>query len=234
MKIATKVGMDMKAGGKGLSKAHIVKSVEDSLRRLRTDYIDLYQSHADDPGTPLEETLQTYDALIKAGKVRAIGASNYGAPRLAEALALSAATGLPRYATLQPHYNLVKRTDFEGELQRLCVREGLGVIPYWSLAAGLLTGKYKSRADFAGKARGQTLETYGDARGFAVVKVLGDVAARLGATSTQVALAWLLTQEAVTAPIVSATNLTQLADIVGAVEVELDAEALAALAAAGA
>jgi aryl-alcohol dehydrogenase-like predicted oxidoreductase len=234
LKIATKVGMDMKAGGKGLSKAHILKSVETSLRRLQTDYIDLYQSHQDDKDTPLEETLRTYDDLIKAGKVRAIGASNYTAPRLVEALKLSVSAGLPRYATLQPHYNLIKRSDFEGELQDLCLREGLGVIPYWSLAAGLLTGKYASPADFAGKARGQTLETYGDARGFAIVKVLGDVAARLGATSAQVALAWLLAQPGVTAPIVSATSLTQLADILKAVEVKLDTEALAVLKAAGA
>ena len=234
VKIATKVGMDMGAGGKGLSRAHIVASLEGSLRRLQTDHVDLYQSHADDPATLMEETLRAYEDLIQSGKVRAIGASNYDAPRLAEALRCSAHAALPRYATLQPHYNLVARDAFEGDLQALCLRERLGVIPYWSLAAGFLTGKYRSRADFAGKARSGTLEGYGDDRGFKIVAALGGVAARVGATSAQVALAWLLAQPGVTAPIVSATNLGQLAEILAAVDVALDADALATLTAAGA
>ncbi len=233
IKIATKVGMDMRAGGKGLSKAHIVKSVENSLRRLQTDYIDLYQSHVDDADTPLEETLRAYDDLVKAGKVRAIGASNYDAARLGEALALSGSLGLPAYSTLQPHYNLVKRDVFEGPLQKLCLEKGLGVIPFWSLAAGFLTGKYRSKEDFAGRARSHTLVTYGDARGFAVLDVLRGVAERLGATPAQVSLAWLLAQPAVTAPIVSATSVTQLDEILHAVDLLLDADALAALAQAG-
>ena len=169
-----------------------------------------------------------------AGKVRAIGASNYDAPRLAAALKLSAEKDLPRYVTLQPHYNLIKRDAFEGDLQALALQEGLGVIPYWSLASGMLTGKYASAADFAGTARGAQLKMYGDARGFDIVGVLRDVAARVGATPAQVALAWLLAQPSITAPIVSATSLAQLREILKAVEIKLDDAALAALTAAGA
>ena len=227
--IATKVGADMQAGGKGLSRAHIVKSVEGSLKRLGTDYIDLYQSHKDDAETPLEETLQTYADLLKAGKIRAVGASNYDAPRLAVALKTSAAKGLPRYATLQPHYNLAQRSIFEGDLQKLCLAEGLGVIPYWSLASGFLTGKYRATADTAGRTRGGSAGAYLNARGFGILAALDAVAARMAATPAQIALAWLSAQPGITAPIVSATSVAQLDEIMKSVEIELDAAAIAAL-----
>ncbi|HEY1385490.1 MAG TPA: aldo/keto reductase, partial [Dongiaceae bacterium] len=217
--IATKVGSEMAPDKKGLSKAYIARAVEDSLRRLNTDYIDLYQSHRDDETTPIEETLQAYGALIKAGKVRAIGASNFTAARLAAALKASATQGLPRYETLQPEYNLMVRA-FEQELAPLCEREGLGVIPYFGLASGFLTGKYRSKADLKQSPRGEDVEAYLDGRGLRVLSALDTVAARRNATPAQVALAWLMTR--ITAPIASATSVKQLGDLVASVRVALD------------
>ena len=227
--IATKLGMDMGGEDKGLSAAYMVRAVEASLRRLQTDYIDLYQSHRDDAETPLEETLEAYGRLIQAGKVRAIGASNYDAPRLAEALKLSGDARLPRYETLQPLYNLMERSLFEGPLQDLCVGEEVGVIPFYGLASGFLTGKYRSEADLAKSARGRGVKRYLDARGFRVLAALDEVAAAQGASPAQVALAWLMAQPGLTAPIASATSVAQLNEIMGAARLRLAPEQLAAL-----
>lgn len=224
--IATKVGMDMKSAGKGLSKTHIIQAAEASLRRLQTDHIDLYQAHADDVWTPLEETLEAFASLVQAGKARAIGASNYIASRLAEALGISKAKGFPRYTSLQPHYNLANRALFEGELQKLCISEGVGVIPYYALAAGFLTGKYRNVKDLEGRARGKTVAHYLDPRGFDILAALDQIAARFQATPAQIALAWLIAQPGVTAPIVSATSLQQFEDIAKAATIKLDAAAL--------
>jgi aryl-alcohol dehydrogenase-like predicted oxidoreductase len=228
--LATKCGLEMAPDKKGLSKAYIVRAVEDSLKRLQTDTIDLYQSHRDDPATPLEETMAAHAELIKAGKVRAVGASNYTADRLEAALAASAKAGIPRYETLQPNYNLADRTEFEGPLQDLCVAEGIGVIPYYSLASGFLTGKYRSEADVGQRARGAGVKKHLTPRGFGILKALDGVAARHGATPAQVALAWLLTQPAIAAPIASATTTAQLAEILKSAELKLSADDLAALA----
>jgi aryl-alcohol dehydrogenase-like predicted oxidoreductase len=224
--IATKVGSDMGLGRKCLRRDHILAEAEHSLRRLRVGRIDLYQSHWDDPDTPLDETLEAYDRLIRQGKVKAIGASNLDAKRLAEALATSRAHGLPRYETLQPHYNLVVRHEFEGALQRLCVDEGLGVIPYYSLAAGFLTGKYRSEADLGKSPRGAGVKKYLDARGMAILRALDVVAGRLRSSPAQVALAWLMRQPGVTAPIASATSVAQVEELMGAARLDLDGEAL--------
>ncbi len=227
--IATKVGMDMRLAGKGVSKAHILQSAENSLRRLGTDYIDLYQAHIDDTKVPFEETLEAFAILVKAGKVRMIGASNYVAPRLAEALEASHKNGFPRFACLQPHYNLVNRSLFEGDLQKLCIAEGLGVIPYYALAAGFLTGKYRSVADLPGSARAGTVAHYLDPRGLDIVDELTKIAARLEATPAQIAIAWVMAQPGITAPIVSATSLTQLEDVMKAASITLDKQALSRL-----
>jgi aryl-alcohol dehydrogenase-like predicted oxidoreductase len=216
----------MAPGKKGLSRAYMMRAVEDSLLRLQTDYIDLYQSHRDDPDTPIEETLSAYADLIKQGKVREIGASNYSAPRFAEALKVSTDKGLPRYQSLQPHYSLVERQEFEGPLEDLCLKEKVGVIGYYSLASGFLTGKYHSKADAAGKARGARVEKYLDDYGFGVIAALEDVAKRYGAKPVQVAMAWLIARPSVTAPIASATNPDQLAELLGAAEIKLDAAAI--------
>ena len=228
--IATKVGSDMGLGHKCLKRTHIVEQAEASLRRLRVERIDLYQSHWDDATTPLDETLEAYDRLIRQGKVKAIGASNLTAERLAEALAVSRSKGLPRYATMQPHYNLLVRDEFEGPLQRLCVQEGIGVIPYYSLAAGFLTGKYRSEADVAKSVRGPGLKKYLNQRGAAVLAALERVAARRRATMAQVALAWLMGQPGIVAPIASATSVAQLEELMGAARLELAAEDLDELA----
>ncbi|HWL81689.1 MAG TPA: aldo/keto reductase [Roseomonas sp.] len=223
--IATKVGMEMGPDRKGLAPAYIRQAVEDSLRRLKTDVIDLYQSHKDDPDTPLEETLGAYAELIKAGKVRAIGASNYEAPRLKAALEASAKHGLPRYESLQPHYNLVERAHYESGLEALCKEEGLGVIPYFSLAAGFLTGKYRSKDDLGKSPRGErSVAQYLNEQGLGVLAALDEVAARHKAKPAQVALAWLMARPSITAPIASATKLEQLEDLIGATELRLDAE----------
>ena len=223
--IATKVGVEMGPEDKGLSRAYVLRAVERSLARLKTDYIDLYQSHRDDADTPLEETLETYAQLIRAGKVRAIGASNYKAGRLAEALRISAAKGLPRYETLQPWYNLYDRADFEGELGALCRRENLGVISYFSLASGFLTGKYRSAKDLEGKARGYRVKDMMNERGFRILAALDIVSKDLGATLAQVSLAWLVAH-GVTAPIASATNLDQLRELIGATKLKLSPDAV--------
>ncbi len=232
--IATKVGMEMPGIGQGLRRDYILTRVEDSLKRLQTDYIDLYQSHTDDKATPLEETLAAYAKLIEQGKVRAIGASNYEAPRLAEALKTSAAKGLPRYETLQPLYNLADRADFEKALQPLCVKEGIGVIPYYSLASGFLTGKYRSDADLGKSPRGARAKGYLNDRGRRILAALDAVSARLGAKPGQVALAWLMTRPAIAAPIASATSLAQLEEMLAAARLQLDAEAVKQLDAASA
>jgi aryl-alcohol dehydrogenase-like predicted oxidoreductase len=219
--IATKVGLGTDApDGRPLGRDYIIASAEKSLKRLQTDYIDLYQSHSDDQKTPLEETLGAYAELIEAGKVRAIGASNYTAPRLAEALEVSAKHGLPRYETLQPEYNLYDRAGFEDELAGLCAKEKIGVIPYYSLASGFLTGKYRSEKDLEGKARARTVKDKLDARGLSVLDALDAVSAELGATPAQIALAWLVAK-GVTAPIASATSPEQLQELIGAAALTL-------------
>lgn len=226
--IATKVGVEMAPGETGLSRAYILREVERSLSRLKTDYIDLYQSHRDDPETSFEETLETYEELIKAGKVRAIGASNYKADRLAESLKVSAARNLPRYETLQPWYNLYDRADFEGEMADLCKRENIAVIPYFSLASGFLTGKYRSEKDLAGRPRAYRVKDMLNERGFRILKALDKVSAERNATPAQVSLAWLLAR-GVAAPIASATNLDQLKEIIGGTTLKLSREAVGLL-----
>ncbi|KAA2236027.1 aldo/keto reductase [Salinarimonas soli] len=232
--IATKVGSDMGLGRKCLSKLYIREAAEAALRRLGTDYIDLYQSHWDDPDTPLEETLEAYDGLIRAGKVRVVGASNYEAARLREALDVSARTGLPRYESLQPEYNLYQRAAFEAELEPLCRAEGLGVIGYFSLASGFLTGKYRSEADFGKSARGEGMAKYLNERGRRILAALDDAAAEEGATPAQIALAWLMARPGVTAPIASATSLDQVHDLAAATRLTLAPGAIARLDAASA
>ena len=228
--IATKVGMDMGEGRIGLKPARIREAVEASLRRLQLDCIDLYQAHKDDEATPLADTLETFAALVKEGKVRAIGASNYSAARLAEALDTSKRLGLPRYESLQPLYNLYDRSEFEGGLQALCVREDVGVINFYSLAAGFLTGKYRGEADAARSPRGAgVVKKYVNARGQRILAALDEAAAATGSTPGQVAIAWLLAQPAVTSPIASATSLAQLQDLVKAAQLKLPAEVLASL-----
>lgn len=230
--IATKVGMDMGPGKDNLSKAHILASVDASLQRLQTDTIDLYQSHRDDPKTPIEETLGAFATLIEAGKVRAIGASNFSADRLEESLAIAGANGLPGYATLQPEYNLYTRDGFETALQPLCVQRTIGVIPYFSLAAGFLTGKYRSEQDFAKSARGGGMAAYLNDRGFRILAALDAVAEKMSASPAQVALAWLMAQPAITAPIASATSVDQVMLLAKAAEMTLDPTDLALLDAA--
>jgi aryl-alcohol dehydrogenase-like predicted oxidoreductase len=224
--VFTKVGSVMPAtnGRKTLAKQWILREVEDSLRRLRIETIDLYQAHWPDPETPHEETLSAFDALIRAGKVRAIGASNFSAQQLADALRVSEATGLPRYATLQPPYNLYDRAGYEGPLRDLAIREGLGVIPYYGLASGFLTGKYRSRADLGKSARGASVEKYLDERGMRILGALDEVGRRHSAQPAEVALAWLMQREGVTAPIASATSREQLASLVHAVDVRLSGD----------
>jgi aryl-alcohol dehydrogenase-like predicted oxidoreductase len=224
--IATKVGMEMGSGGKGLSKAWIAQAAEDSLKRLQTDHIDLYQAHRDDEDVPLEETLRAFADLIQQGKVRAIGASNYTAPRLREALRTSERLGLPRYETLQPQYNLVERPAFESDLREVCQSEGLGVISYYALASGFLSGKYRSEADLSKSPRGGGVKKYLDDRGHRVLQALDEVAARTAATPAQVAIAWVIAQPGVTAPIASATTLQQLDDLVKAAQLKLDQQAI--------
>jgi aryl-alcohol dehydrogenase-like predicted oxidoreductase len=220
--IATKVGMEMGPGKKGLSKSYIMSAVEDSLRRLQTDYIDLYQSHEDDRQTPLEETLQAFAQLVEQGKVRAIGASNYSAERLAEALKVSEQHSFPGYESLQPLYNLYDRADYEKELEPICLEKGLGVISYYSLASGFLTGKYRAEADLSQSVRGQGVKKYLNERGFRILKALDEVAEQHDSTPARVALAWLIARPGITAPIVSATSLEQLNDLIEATKLELD------------
>ena len=232
--IATKVGEDM-GEGRSLKKDHILRACEASLRRLQIDRIDLYQTHFDDEVTPVEETMQAYAQLIAAGKVRAIGASNISQARLLASLAASKRLGLPRYESLQPLYNLSDRNEFETEFEPICRREKIGVINYYSLAAGFLTGKYRSAEEGARHpGRGGRLKRYLDARGLRILKTLDEVAARYEATPAQIALAWLIAKPGITAPIVSATSLKQLAEIMKAPGIKLASGHMAALDAVGA
>lgn len=220
--VATKVGLEMGPDSKGLSGRYVRAAVEDSLRRLQTDYIDLYQSHRDDPDTPLEETLATYDALVREGKVRAIGASNYSAERLHEALEVSRQGGYPSYQTLQPLYNLYDRADYEARLEPLCLENGLGVISYYSLASGFLTGKYRSEKDASKSPRWERANKMLNERGLSILKALDHVAAERGVGLATVSLAWLMHRPSLTAPIASATNLEQLRELMLATELALD------------
>jgi aryl-alcohol dehydrogenase-like predicted oxidoreductase len=228
--IATKVGFEMGEGKGGLSARWIRQAVDDSLRRLQTDCIDLYQAHVDDEKTPLEETLEAFAHLIKAGKVRAIGASNYSAARLAEALATSMRLGLPRYESLQPLYNLYDRAVFERELQPLCVKEQVGVINFYALAAGFLSGKYRKPEDAAQSARGaNTVRKYLNERGLKILAALDEAAQRTGSTPARVAIAWVMARPGITAPIASATSLAQVDELVQATRLVLDGHTLALL-----
>ncbi|MCC8426766.1 aldo/keto reductase [Mucilaginibacter sp. UR6-11] len=227
--IATKVGKPMGPGRQGLSKAYITEAVEDSLKRLQTDYIDLYQSHDDDQNTPLEETLATYTDLIKQGKVRGVGASNFTAARLKESLDVSKANGLARYETLQPEYNLYDREGYEKELEPLCVGNNIGVITFYSLASGFLSGKYRSEADLSKSARGGGVKKYLNSRGFKILTALDEVAAQYKTTPASVAIAWVMARPGITAPIASATSVKQLHDTTQAVQLNLDDKAIALL-----
>jgi aryl-alcohol dehydrogenase-like predicted oxidoreductase len=227
--LATKVGKPMGESDKGLSKAYIRRAVEASLRRLQTDHIDLYQAHEDDAATPLEETLAAFAELVREGKVRAIGASNFGADRLALALDTSERLGLPRYESLQPLYNLVERSGYEEALEPLCVERGIGVINFYALASGFLTGKYRSSGDLGKSVRGSGAGKYLNGHGLAVLAGLDAVAETVGATPAQVALAWQIARPSITAPIASATNERQLAELVAAARLRLDAPSIALL-----
>ena len=219
--IATKVGKDMGEDRKGLRKPYILRAAEDSLRRLQTDYIDLYQSHDDDASTPLEEMLEAYDQLIREGKVRTIGASNYRGPRLEEALQTSRRFGLPAYQFLQPQYNLYDRADFEESLAPVCLAHGVGAIPYYSLASGFLTGKYRSEEDLSKSARGPGIKKYLNERGFRILAALDEVAAQYNSTPPKVAIAWLAARPGIIAPIASATSVEQLNELMDAVRCKL-------------
>jgi len=224
--LATKLGVPT-PDGRGLSRTYIMASIERSLTRLKTDVIDLYQAHVDDPATPLEETLAAFSELLSAGKVRAIGASNYSAPRLAEALRISAERGLPRFETLQPWYNLYDRDLFEGPVQELVRREGLGVLAYFGLASGFLTGKYRRESDLTGSPRAYRIKDMMNARGIRILKALDEVGQQIGATPAQVSLAWLRAKGCV--PIASATRLEQLDELARSAQLELAAAAVRAL-----
>src|SRR5579864_413950 len=227
--IATKVGWPLGESRKGLSRKHILRSVEESLARLQTDYIDLYQSHVEDPETPQEETLETYSELIKAGKVRVIGASNFKADSLMHALEISRKKELPRYESLQPHYNLYVRDEFETGAAKVCLENNIGVITYFSLASGFLTGKYRAEKDAANRARGARVQQYMNPRGFRILAALDEVAREYNATAAQIALAWLIAKPPVAAPIASATSVKQLDDLMAAARIGLDSEAMAKL-----
>lgn len=220
--IATKVGMEMDAERKGLSRGHIMRSVEESLKRLQTDYIDLYQSHTDDEATAPEETLGIYAELVKQGKVRAVGASNFTAERLAQSQATSKQHNWPTYQSLQPCYNLCDRMEYETKLESFCTKAGLGVIPYFALARGFLTGKYRSEADLGKSPRGQGVKKYLDERGFRILAALDDISAQLNSTPGRVAIAWLISRPSITAPIASATSVEHVDDLVGAAHLLLD------------
>lgn len=227
--LITKVGMEMGSGGKGLSAEWIERSAEGSLKRLQTDYIDVYFSHIFDESVPVEESLEAYDRLIKAGKVRVIGASNHSAEQLRGALELAKREGLPRYEVLQPEYNLYDRGSFEGPLAELAIEEKLGVIPYFALASGFLTGKYRSEADLGKSPRGGGMHRYLNERGFAILSALDEMAATHKATPAEVAIAWLNARPGVTAAIASATSLEQLESLIRATQLALSEEELSKL-----
>jgi len=218
--VITKGGLEMGPGMEGLGRDYLTRACEASLKRLQTDYIDVYMSHAPDPKTPIEETLEVYQSLIDAGKVRHAAASNYSAEQLREAAAASG-QGRAAYTVLEPHYNLAERSLYEGDVEDTCVEQGLGVIPYFSLAAGFLTGKYRTREQLEGRARGGSAGSYLTPKNLELLDALDAVAARHGSTPARVALAWLMARPSVTAPIASATSLTQLADILKSVELKL-------------
>jgi aryl-alcohol dehydrogenase-like predicted oxidoreductase len=222
--LATKVGFKMGDGSQGLKKEYILRAAEESLKRLQTDVIDLYQSHTDDQEVPLEETLSAYEELIKSGKVRAIGASNYKGNRLRRAEEVAEAHTLPRYTTLQPEYNLYDRQPYESDLAPVAKEFDLGVIPYFSLASGFLTGKYQSLDDTKGAKRGSRVEKYFDDRGMRILKALKQVSEETGAAQASVALGWLLAQPTVTAPIASATSVEQMEALFAAVDLKLSEE----------
>jgi aryl-alcohol dehydrogenase-like predicted oxidoreductase len=232
--LATKVGNSMGGDRQGLSKRYITQAVEASLSRMQTDYIDLYQAHRDDANTPFQETLEAFDTLIKAGKVRAIGASNYSGARLTEALRVSCETGLPRFQTLQPLYNLYDRANYEADLEAVCTGGKLGVVPYFSLASGFLTGKYRSKEDLRKSKRGAFIASKLDARGMRILAALDEISAEFNSTPTGVALAWLLARPSITAPIASATSLSQLEELLASIRLELSAAAIERLNAASA
>ena len=224
--IATKVGSEIPGQGKGLSKAWIMRQVEASLQRLQTEHIDLYQSHRDDPNTPVDETLEAYAQLVQQGKVRVIGCSNFTAERTSESLTASGKHGWPRYESLQPHYNLYERATYETTLEPLALREKLTVVPYYSLASGFLAGKYRSQDDLGKSPRGQAVKKYLNDRGFRILQALDQVAERHQAKPAQVALAWLMARPSITAPIASATSVEQLNELAQATRLELDRESM--------
>jgi len=224
--IATKVGKPMGEGLQGLSKKYITQAVEASLKRLQTDYIDLYQSHDDDKDTPLEETMAAFTNLIKQGKVRTIGASNFSGARLKEALQISKDNGLAQYQTLQPEYNLYSREDYEKDLEPVCRENNIGVITFYSLASGFLTGKYRSEDDLSQSQRGGGVKQYLNERGYRILSALDKVAADMNSTPASIAIAWIIARPGITAPIASATSVKQLKDITQAVHLKLDAAAI--------
>jgi aryl-alcohol dehydrogenase-like predicted oxidoreductase len=228
--VATKLGSPMGDGKQGLSRTYMMQAIEESLKRLQTDYIDLYQAHRDDQETPLDEIMAAFDELVKQGKVRWIGASNFTAARLAQANEVAKQGGWARYESIQPPYHLLQRSDYEAELEPLCQREQIGVITYSSLASGFLTGKYKRGAELPKSGRaGGVQQRYMNDKGWAVLEAVEGVAARLGATPAQVALAWIANRPGMTGPIASATTPEQLQELVGGVELTLDAEAIKTL-----
>lgn len=228
--LATKVGSNMDPNGeKCLSKKYILEEVDASLLRLKTDYIDLYQTHYDDPETPVQETLEAYDQLIRAGKVRWIGASNLSPERFKESLETSERLSLPKYQTFQPEYNLYKREGFEKEMEQICIDHQIGVINYYALASGFLTGKYRSEADFGKSQRGSAIKEYMNPRGFRILKALDEVSEQYNASLASVAIAWLIARPSVTSPIASVTSLNQLKDLVRAAALKLDIEDISIL-----
>lgn len=222
--LATKVGMDMGANKIGLSKKYILKAVDDSLKRLQTDYIDLYQSHKDDEKTPVEETLEAYQLLIKAGKVRFIGASNFSPKRLQEALDISKKYNLPRYESLQPHYNLCERKAFETETEQICLDNQLGVINYFPLASGFLTGKYRNENDLRKSIRGAGVSKFMNQKGFKILDAMDDIALKHKCKPVSVCLAWYMARPSITAPIASATSTDQIKDLIRSISLQLDKE----------
>ena len=232
--VATKVGMMAGEGGKGLAPSRIAAACDASLQRLGTDRIDLYYAHQDDESVPQEEVAEAFARLVQAGKVRVLGASNFHAARLKSAIETAKAAGLPHYQVLQPEYNLVSRGKFEGELQDYCAEYNIGVLPYYGLAAGYLTGKYRSDADLAKSSRGSRVGTYLHGQGPAVLAVMDEIVRETNATLAQIALAWLAAQDGVTAPVASATSVEQLSDLLGSMRLELSAEQRDRLSAAGA